>query len=221
MTVLSLAFFAGVVGHGEFSAESYALRWSPRMGESLTYTMRAVSHDAENPMEIEASLKQTVTVLDDHGYLIESMNLGALMRVGGQDIRDNRGSKSELVFTKRGAVATVKLGKNDDEQNQWMFAVARAFVAPDKPVEVGGGWQYEYPAKGAFEGARLTYNMESLSDGNAKVNFVLGGPGRERPELGKGYWLIDAKSGLWQSMEGEFVGLFGATAKVSLSLKRD
>ncbi|MFM9872317.1 MAG: hypothetical protein ACKVQS_02490 [Fimbriimonadaceae bacterium] len=221
MTVLSFAFFASLVGHGEFSAESYALRWVPTQGETLTYTMHALSQDKENLMELEASLKQTITLKDDHGYLVETQNLGALMRVGGQDIRDNRGSKSEVVFTSRGAVATVKLGENDDEKNQWTFAVSRAFVAPEKSVAVGDGWQYEYKSKGAFEGARMTYSFESLKDGKAKVSFIMGGPGRERPQLGSGHWMIDAKSGLWDSMDGEFIDLFGAVGKVTLNLKRD
>lgn len=221
MTVLSFAFFAAVVGKGDNLAEGYALKWLPKKDESFTYTMKAVSHDPENPMEIEASLKQSIQVVDEHGYLAETVNLGALMRVGGQDIRDNRGTKTELVLTSRGAVATVKLGENADEVNQWMFAISRAFVAPEKSVEVGDSWQFEYKAKGKFEGARLSYNFVALESGKASIKFMLGGSGRERPELGKGQWVIDAKSGQWDSMEGQFDGLFGANGKVTLSLKRD
>ena len=222
MTVLSLAFFATILQSTNLQDSAYSLQWKPEKGAKSSFLLNVVSLSKEDPMEMEVALTQVVLKVDEDGYEAETTNNGALIRFGGEEMRDTRTTKTEVEYTKRGAVKELMKGFNKGGEDPWLFALIRAFVAPDSPVKVGGGWQYEYKPKDTFAGARLSYTLKSVENGMATVDFAVNGIGRERPELGKGVWIVDAKTGALQSMTCHVANLFGSgEAGASITLKRN
>lgn len=217
MTVMSLAFLAAM---RLTPGETYALKWEPQKGEKTAFSMTFKSLDKQNPLEIESSLVQTVEKVDGDGYEAETENKGSLVRMGGEEIKDTRSTKTMVEFNKRGAVKEFLRKPNGPEGDIWLFAVLRTFIAPEKPVEIGGGWQYDYKPAGAFGGARISYTLKSVATGQATVAFTIGANDRSHTEIGKGEWKIDARTGQWRSMGAFVTGLFGsgeAGANVTLT----
>ncbi|QYK52295.1 MAG: hypothetical protein KF824_08495 [Fimbriimonadaceae bacterium] len=200
MTCLTLAFFtlASTIANRPVD-DAYALQWMPTKGQTLNVSMEIRGMEGGQPLSIDAAVKQTVDSVSKEGYQMTSESLGALVRIGGQEIRDDRKTKTVVKYFPNGAVK--EFGKTDDKGESMRVAVATRFVAPSVPTKVGDGWLYVYPEKGDFPGARMSFSLKSVGDGIATVTFIFGSDRRERPYVGRGTWKIDAKTGLWISLE--------------------
>lgn len=155
--------------------------------------------EAGGPISVESVIKQTVDSVSKDEYQVTSETLGTLIRLKGEEIRDDRKTKTVVNYLANGAVK--EFAGTPEKGESMRIAVASRFVSPPNPTKIGDGWQYTYPAKGDFPGARVSYSLKSVENGLAKVTFVFGTDGRERPYSGSGTWLIDAKTGLWKSLE--------------------
>lgn len=219
MTVCSFAFFAAL---RLAPLEDYSLKWEPKAGDTTSFSMVFKSLDKANPLEIESVLVQTVMKVDADGYEAETVGKGSLVRMGGEEIKDSRTTKTMVEFNERGAVKEFLRKPNGPEGDIWLFAVLRTFIAPESPVPIGGGWNYVYKPKGGFEGARINYKLTSVADGVATVTFTIGSDDRSHNEIGKGEWKVDAQSGRWKSLKAHVKGLFGSgEAGAELALTRN
>lgn len=200
MTSLTLAFFTlGPAFFNQVPQDSYALRWMPTKGHTMEITMKINGVEAGGPISVESVIKQTVDSVSKDEYQVTSETLGTLIRLKGEEIRDDRKTKTVVNYLANGAVK--EFAGTPEKGESMRIAVASRFVSPPNPTKIGDGWQYTYPAKGDFPGARVSYSLKSVENGLAKVTFVFGTDGRERPYSGSGTWLIDAKTGLWKSLE--------------------
>lgn len=176
---------------------------------------------AEPKLVVSAQLRQEIVSQNRDGYQSKTTNLGADVRVGSEETRDTRRTETVVNFDARGMVKGFVGLKEAEARDAWSLGRVRSFVAPEKPVEVGGGWQVVYPENGKIPGVRMSYTLRSVIDGKATVEMVVAGNDRERPEMGQGTWVIDAKSGKWIAMDATVRGLIhdGKTT-VTLSLRR-
>jgi hypothetical protein len=142
-----------------------------------------------------------------------------IVRVNGEEIRDTREQKQVVSFGSRGEI--LKLAGETDTKEAWSYGTMRTFVSPEKPVEIGGGWQFEYKPKGKFEGARISYTLKSVDAGKGVVEFHVNAAGRERPEIGGGTWTIDVKTGKWLELDGWMIGFLDEGEKATIKMKRN
>jgi len=179
--------------------DAYALQWLPMKGQTLEIAMAITGTEGGEPLSIDAAVKQTVDSVSKEGYQMTSESLGALVRIAGQEIRDDRKTKTVVKYFPNGAVK--EFGKMDDKGESMRVAVATRFIAPSVPTKVGDGWLYVYPEKGDFPGARMSFGLKSVENDIATVTFNFGSDRRERPYVGRGTWKIDTKTGLWVSLD--------------------
>lgn len=202
-------------------ADEYSLRWMPKQGDASEFTFGMETPGAEPKYVVSARLKQVVDSVSGEGYRTKTTNLGTDIRVGADEMRDARKTETTVEFDARGMVKGFAGLKDTEARDAWSLGRVRSFVAPEKPVAVGGGWQVIYPEKGKIPGVRMSYTLRSVSDGKAFVEMVVAGNDRERPEMGRGIWVIDAKSGQWISMDATVQGLINdGKTTVMVSLRR-
>lgn len=200
MTCLTLAFFTLASTIANLPVEdAYALQWMPTKGQTLDIAMAIKGTEGGQQLLIDAAVKQTVDSVSKDGYQMTSESLGAIVRIAGQEIRDDRKTKTVVKYFPNGAVK--EFGKMDDKGESMRIAVATRFIAPSVPTKVGDGWLYVYPEKGDFPGARMSFGLKSVENGIATVTFIFGTDRREKPYAGRGTWKIDTNTGLWVSLD--------------------
>jgi hypothetical protein len=220
MTVCGLIFFA--VNAGVLApAESYSLRWDPKKGDASEFMFGMETPGAEPKYVVSARLRQVVDSVSGEGYRTKTTNLGTDIRMGADEMRDARKTETTVDFDARGMVKGFVGLKDTEARDAWSLGRVRSFVAPEKPVAVGGGWQVVYPERGKVPGVRLSYTLRSVTDGRATVEMVVAGNDRERPEMGRGTWIIDAKTGQWIAMDATIRGLINdGKTTAALNLRR-
>lgn len=170
------------------------LRWRPKPNENTTFLMVVRSKNPDDPFQAESVVEQTVTQVTESGYTVRSLNRSTLVRVGAEEVRDERPNLTVLRHTPDGRVQEITQAKDPDEAMR--LAVVTRFVAPPAPVRPNETWQVTYPPRGEFPGARVTYRLAEAripnqGSGTATVTFEFTLDARERPYRGAGTWTID------------------------------
>lgn len=223
MTSLAVLFFAMSSGQNTLQNKALDLRWKPVSGAVTEYDMVITSQDKSQPFAAEAVIVQTVSKVSSEGYTVRSVNKGTMMRMGTEEIRDERTNESVVRHAGNGAVLSIEKAQNAAETRR--LAVVTRFVAPPAPVNIGGGWQHRYEPDREFPGARISYRFRGLVELNkfavAEIEFTFGEDGRERPYKGSGTWWVDANTGQPLRMKATVENwMSGGTASGTISLTK-
>lgn len=213
--MLSALAFAAVMAQ-----DSFTLKWVPSKGETHVYEL--FTKDAE--MALEASIEHSVmSVGRDGSYEVRSKSLGAFLRFGAQEIRDDRPNEAIGKFDAFGRIQSLKEGTVGPEK--YRHALLTRFVAPTKAVKPGDKWTDERP-KDKFEGVGASttqYTLKVVKDGVAEVAFVFTEKGVDSPQTATGTWWVDARTGLPRRLEAKvknFLGSENPNTDVTLALKQ-
>jgi hypothetical protein len=200
--------------------DAFALKWQPKKGETHVYELELKDKETG----VEASVEHKVTeTKPDGSYTVQSRSLGALVRIAGNEIRDDRPNEARATFDAQGRLKDIQRGSAGLEK--YRNTVLMRFVAPDSPVKPGGKWSSLRPAdqpKG-LAAIRADYTFVAVKDGEAEVSFVLAEQGGAFPQTATGTWWIDAKSGQPLRMQAKvknFAGQEGGETEVKLALRR-
>lgn len=202
----------------------FPLKWVPKKGEIHVYEFFLKDKEAS----VEASLEHKVTeVGKDGSYSVQSRSLGALVRIAGSEIRDDRPNESTATFDDRGRLKEIKGGTTGLEK--YRSALLTNFVCN---VGDGGGdngttWTYER-AKDEPNGlpaCRIVYKIVSAKMGDpiVEVQFTFTELGGEHPQTATGKWWIDCVTRVPQKMEAKvknFVGSQSGETEIRLVLRK-
>ncbi len=172
----------------------------------------------ESQDSVVGQVRQKVTTAGRSGYTVESVSLGALVRIAGAETRDERENRTVIEFAHNGAV--IKVVKAGDAASTFRNASLTRFVSPPSAVEVGGSWQQVYPSTAAFVGARITYKLVAVEGDSAKVDFSYSEDDREKPALATGQFVVSVGSGRVAAMSARLARPLTEGAKItSISMK--
>lgn len=200
------------------------LCWKPAQGDKFAYEMfLAVPGDQ---FELEARIEHEVAFVDEMGsYGVRSKSAGALLKVRGSEMRDERPNDRVARYGAEGQLLEIQSGNQDMES--YRLAIVTKFVAPPVPVKEGDTWRYEgsglkveglpkFSVRYKFERV-ITENGKSL----AEVTFKIEESSGESPQKGEGKWMIDLTNGFPNSMEAQIENFQGKKdAKATVRLKR-
>ncbi len=199
--------------------DAYDLKWAPKKGEVHVYELFI----KDKQMAIEAAIEHTVSAVGkDGGYEVKSKSLGAFLRFGAEEIRDNRPNEAVGKFDAFGRLLDLKEGTTGPEK--YRSTLLTRFVAPPKAVKSGDKWS-DVRAKGKFEGLDVTtteYTLKAVKDGVAEVAIVFTEKGGEFPQSATGTWWVDVRNGLPHRLEAKvknFVGSDNPMTDVTVALK--
>lgn len=199
---------------------SYELKWRPAKGDTLVYEF--FLKDSE--ISVEASVEHKVGQVDDGGYSVESRSLGALVRIAGSEIKDDRPNASTATFDPFGKLKEIKGGT--DGLEKYRNLLLTSFVAPPRGVDLGGKWTYERQKdqpKG-LAACVIEYQLVGVKEGLAEVKFKLTEKGGDFPQSATGTWWIDtSKKWVAQKFEAKvknFVGSENPETEVRFALRK-
>jgi hypothetical protein len=202
----------------------YPLKWEPKKGETHVYEFFLKDKDTS----VEASVEHKVAdVGRDGSYSIKSRSLGALVRIAGSDIRDDRPNESTATFDDRGRLKEIKGGSAGLEK--YRHALLTKFVcnAGDGGGDVGTTWTYERAKDGpqGLPACKIEYKIVAAKKGDpiVEVQFTFTELGGEHPQSATGKWWIDCTTRVPQKMEAKvknFVGAQSGETEVRLVLRR-
>jgi hypothetical protein len=206
-----------VAVHGQLS---YSLKWEPKKGETHVYEIFIKDKETS----VEAAVEHKVTeVKSDGTYTVQSRSLGALIRFGAEEIRDDRPSETTAEFDAFGQLQEISGGTAGPAK--YRNALLMRFVAPHVPVKVNDAWTYaRNTAKPTgLSAIGVTYSLKAVKDSIAEVTFVFTEKGGEFPQTATGTWWVDVRNGLPQRLEAKvknFVGSESPETTVTLALRR-
>lgn len=200
--------------------EAYALKWKPNEGETHVYEIFIKDKETS----VEAAVEHKVTgVAKDGAYKVRSRSLGALIRFGAEEIRDDRPSEATAAFDAFGQLQEISGGTAGPAK--YRNALLMRFVAPHVPVKVNDAWTYSRnTAKPTgLSAIGVTYSLKAVKDSIAEVTFVFTEKGGEFPQTATGTWWVDVRNGLPQRLEAKvknFVGSENPETTVTLALRK-
>lgn len=216
MTSLLLA----VAVHGQLS---YTLKWEPKRGETHVYELFISDKDSS----VEAAVEHKVTeVKSDGTYTVQSRSLGAFVRIGAEEVRDDRRNEARAVFDAFGGLIELKEGTTG--LAKYRSALLTKFVAPPKAASSPNlKWTYERE-KGRPAGlgaVTIEYEFTAIKDNQAEVKFKFTEKGGTHPQTATGTWWIEWSDMRWLPVRMEakvknFVGSESPETTVTLALRR-
>ena len=215
-----MALTALLVASTMLSQDTYALLWKPKEGEKTVYEFYLDYSDSSIGGSVEASIEYVVSDVSANGsYLIVSRSLGAILRLQGQEIKDDRLNESTAKFGYSGDLIEIQKGTRDVER--YRQALLTRFVAPPASVKLTESWSYERKKdrpKG-LGACKVDFRLVSVSNGQAHVSFTFTESGVESPMTAKGDWWIDTATGqpvLMSAKVENYLGKKGAEANVRI-----
>lgn len=198
--------------------DAYALKWEPVRGSVSVYDMLVDGAGGTIDGSIEAVLERRVEdVKGDGSYTIRSRSLGAVVRMDGGEIKDDRPNVRTAKFDSFGHLTEV-VGSRQELQSYRQILLTM-FVAPPGAVAIGGGWRYdrEKDRPQGLAASRIEYKLLSVTDGSARVSFSYTELEGTVVQKAEGTWWIDVKSGQATKMVAKvtnYLGTAGASANV-------
>jgi hypothetical protein len=202
----------------------YPLKWEPKKGATHVYEFFLKDKESS----VEASVEHKVTdVSRDGSYSVRSRSLGALVRIAGSEIRDDRPNESTATFDDRGRLKEIKGGTTGLEK--YRSALLTNFVCNtgDGGGDAGTTWTYER-AKDEPSGlpaCKIEYKITSAKKGDpiVEVQFTFTELGGEHPQMATGKWWVDCTTRVPQKMEAKvknFVGTQSGETEIKLVLRK-
>lgn len=215
MTVLLLASTL-------LSQDTYALLWTPKKGEKAVYEIFVDNRVGKEGSSVEASLEYVVRgVSADGSYTVDGKSLGAILRLDGQELKDDRPNESSAKFGFSGDLIEITKGSRDIER--YRQALLTRFIAPPASVKVTESWTYERKKdipKG-LGACKINFRLLSVVNGQARVAFDFKETGVESPMTAKGNWWIDIATGQPVRMSAQVLNYLGkADAKAAVRISR-
>lgn len=202
----------------------YPLKWEPKRGETHVYELFIKDKDTS----VEASVEHKVTqVGKDGSYTVQSRSLGALVRVAGSEIRDDRPNEAIASFDDRGRLKEIKGGSAGLEK--YRSALLMRFVCNEASGggDIGAAWTYERPkdAPKGLPGCKVEYTIAAYDSTTklVRVNFVFTELGGEFPQTATGSWWIHVDTRLPHRLDAKvknFAGSQSAETEVKLALRK-
>lgn len=174
---------------------SYSLKWEPKKGATLVYEYYL--KDPETT--VEATLEHKVTELTQDGsYTVTSRSLGALVRIAGNEFKDERPNEAKATYDSFGRLKELTEGTTGLEK--YRSALLTKFVAPEKGVAVGTTWTYERPKddpKG-LAAIKIEYRVADHTADHVLVQFTFTELGGQHPQTATGtWWVSKSRERLW------------------------
>ena len=201
--------------------DAYALKWTPARGGVSVYDLFVDGAGGTMGGSVEAALEhRVVDVRGDGSYSIRSRSLGAVVRMDGGEIKDDRPNVRTAKFDSFGHLVDIVGGKQELESYRQILLTR--FVSPPGNVAVGGSWRYERETDRprGLAGCRIEYTLLAVEEGSARVSFRFKELQGASPQTAEGIWWIDVKSGEATRMEAKvanYLGTPGAAADVRLT----
>lgn len=202
----------------------FPLKWEPKKGVAHVYEFFLKDKDTS----VEAAVEHKVTeVGKDGSYTVQSRSLGAIVRIAGSDIRDDRPNEASATFDDRGRLKEIKGGTAGLEK--YRSALLTHFVCNggDGGGDIGATWTYQR-AKDEPKGlpaCKIDYKITSASKGSpiVEVKFTFTELGGEFPQTATGTWWIDCVTRVPQRMEAKvknFAGIESAETEIKIVLRK-
>jgi hypothetical protein len=202
---------------------AYELKWKPKKGEAHVYELFIKDKDSS----VEAAVEHKVTeVKSDGTYTVQSRSLGAIVRVAGSDIRDDRPNEARATFDPFGRLVELKGGTTG--LAKYRSALLTKFVAPPLAGDLGMKWTYERERDRptGLAACKIEYTLSSAKDGMAEVQFKFTELGGEFSQTATGTWWINTtNTNKWLPVRMEakvknFAGSESAETEIKLVLRR-
>ena len=203
------------------SADKAELAWKPVAGAALAYADRSVVEEPGGPIQIDAVIRTQVVAVGTNGETtLKSWLEEAILRVAGNEIRDDRRSERQFRVGARGQLLAM-IEKPDAQALR--LGVLTRFVAPEKAVGRGDGWEWapREDKKSGLPGYRTRYKVETLDASQAKVSFTFEETTGDTRQKASGNWTV-RRDGVPVALEctvQNFLGDAGTTAKLSRTLR--
>ena len=200
--------------------DAYALKWTPKTGETHVYEM--FLKDKETAVEAVVEHKVTTTTRNG-SYKVRSRSLGALVRSGANEVRDDRPNEATATFDASGRLREIEGGTAG--LAKYRSALLSKFVAPLAPVKVGDSWTYERDkdAPQGLASVMVQFTLKAVKDGVAEVAVVFTEKAEKLPQTATGTWWINAKTGVPERFEAKvknFVGSDNPETEVRIVLRK-
>ncbi|MCH8978719.1 MAG: hypothetical protein IH945_05690 [Armatimonadetes bacterium] len=201
--------------------DAYALKWRPERGGVSVYDLFVDGAGGTIGGSVEAALEhRVVDVRSDGSYSIRSRSLGAIVRMDGGEIKDDRPNVRTAKFDSFGHLTELVGGRQELESYRQILLTT--FVSPPGNVAVGGSWRYdrEKERPKGLAACRIEYKLLAVEDGSARVSFRFTELEGTAAQTAEGTWWIDVKSGQATKMEAKvanYLGTSGASANVRLT----
>jgi len=207
-----------------FQSETASLRWHPTKGDELSYELTMKGDMSGLPFESTGLVAMSVTdVRRDGGYSVKSVAKGMLVRMGPDEMRDDRENTVTAKHDADGRLVSLQ-GKNDVDS--YRVASITKFVSPPKPIAVGDSWRVmreKDRPKGA-PGCETRYVFERIVDSEGKrqaeVSFSMKETSGDKPRTATGKWTIDLANGIPSAMEAKVTGMFAGEIPGTITLRR-
>lgn len=158
------------------------------------YSVEITGVEGGQKLSAEGAVELT-TSLNKDGYLVKSKSLGVILRVGTDEIRDDRPNVNTITYGKRGQVVSAE----GADESVLRLARATKFVSPQAKVSEGDTWAVEYQAKGSVSASKMTFTVKGIARVNGSVLVTVAMEFLESPRegslAGSGLFTIDAKDG--------------------------
>ena len=208
---LSVALYA--------KAPLYSLRWMPTLHEKARFQTTVDLKRAGVVTTVESTHDHTVVRTDKNGnYTLRTTTTSTLIRSEGQEVRDDRGSTVEIVFSPTGSPVRFLTAVGGDMALR--VANMNRFVAPDQPIKVGDS--YVLKRLGGETGAgstETTYTLarvalEALRE-VAYVSVVYRELEGTKRALATGEWRLDAETASVQSLDLKISGFTTGVGEIT------
>ncbi len=214
---------ACVVGLLGLQTPDPELRWKPKVNDRLTYeySLEAVGTQA---MSVTAYLDVLVTQAGDAGFTTRTVSRGALISMGGNEVRDNRPNPVTARFGMRGDLIEILEGTKD--RGAYELGRATKFVSPPQAVKAGETWTFSFAAEPELgvKAATWTGKFEGLiqmrSGSQARITYTLNDDDKGKEAFSaKGTWMVDPATGIPESMTSDLSQLGGMKQGGSFKFK--
>lgn len=189
-------------------SDTHSLRWYPKAGDKLSYEMSVKSSGGPTTFEAVGVVEFEVTAgAGQAGYSIKSTSKGMLVKMMGEEVRDDRQNPVLAKHGPDGRIVSLKTDTGDIETYR-MGAITK-FVGPPMPVKVGDSWRYvrerERPA--GVPAWETSYKFEKIVEAGGKryaeVSFIQRETSGDKPRSGQGSWRIELSTGIPESLEAK------------------
>ncbi|MBX3095622.1 MAG: hypothetical protein KF812_02050 [Fimbriimonadaceae bacterium] len=200
--------------------EAYALRMPFKAAATWEMKVNMTLETGGNTVTVLSNLSYAVKQIDSQGNaLIESKNTGTTISMSGDSTVDERPQTKLAWFTAAGMLLRWQAAPEKATEAA-LFAALAQFVAPPDAVNVGEGWSAQYTpgTNGLDSNVRVSYNLESVANNNARVRVDFKEMG-ENGMTATGAWTINASTGVPMKFEGSstnFLGQVGNKATVTI-----
>ena len=191
MTSLLIAAFAG------FEPEFVDLSYRAKAGMKSSYSVVIKGEQSGEKIVAEGGMQQEVIKLGKEGFTLRTTSTGTLVRIGSEEIRDDRKTVLSVSYGLRGNVLVV-----DSQDQVGTFALARAtrFIAPEGKVMVGSEWTFQYPESKLFSIATIKASVRGVEVVKGRkqvtISYDFSEKSVDHPMVATGIWLIDASNGV-------------------------